>query len=144
MSVAVRRALYGKLAGDVTLTALLASPPAGWGAQNIFHAEIPGEADYPAVVLNKQSGVPVWSIGGKAYDNEVWQVKGITDADYGDADPVDTIAGRIDALLNDASLTLAGGKLLLYIRREGDVEYAETVGDKRLQHAGGLYRLMVQ
>jgi hypothetical protein len=40
MSTAVRRALYGKMAGDTTLNALLASPPSGW-SKSIYHQQAP-------------------------------------------------------------------------------------------------------
>ena len=55
MSTVVRRALYGKLAGDTTLNNMLAAPPTGWG-KNIFHNVAPQGADYPLVLFAKQAG----------------------------------------------------------------------------------------
>jgi hypothetical protein len=43
MSTAVRRALYGKLAGDTTLNALLGTPATGY-SKSIYHQEAPDGA----------------------------------------------------------------------------------------------------
>jgi hypothetical protein len=138
MSVAVRRALYGKLAGDSTLNALLATPPTG-RTKSIYYQQAPSTANYPYVIFQKQAGTPRYSFKANAFDDEVWMVKGVDRND--DADPVDSISSRLDALLTDGTITISG-KTELYLRRESDLDYEETVGDQRFLHAGSLYRLV--
>lgn len=138
MSVAVRRAIYGKLAGDNTLTGLLHTPPTGF-SQSIYYQEAPSTAQYPFVIFQKQSGTPTYSLSANAFDNDLWLIKGVDRST--DADPVDAISSRLNALLTDGTLSISG-KTQLYLRRELDVEYPETVEDQRFLHAGSLYRLV--
>lgn len=139
MSVAVRRALYGKLSGDTTLNSYLGTPPAG-KSKNIWHQTAGEGAEFPYVIFNKQSGTPAYTFktGHAFLDNEVWLVKGV---DHNmDSDPVDNIASRLDALLTDGTISISGA-VHLYLRRESDVEYAETADGELIRHAGALYRL---
>lgn len=135
MSQVVRRALYSKLTGDTTLTALLSASTA------IYHAVAPDTADYPFVIFNKQSGVPRYTFAAKAFDNELWLVKGVDRNSTANA--ADDIASRLDALLTDGALTISG-ETQMSLRRESDVEYTETEGDQTYRHAGALYRLRYQ
>jgi hypothetical protein len=140
MAIAPRRAIYGKLAGDVTLNALLATPPAG-RSKSIYYQRAPQGAPFPYVILSKQAGTPRYALGDRAYDNDVWLVKGVDRNDT--ADTVDAISSRIDALLTDASLSISG-RTQLYLRRESDVDYPETVDDSTYLHSGATYRLIYQ
>lgn len=140
MSVAVRRAIYGKMSGDTTLTALLATPPTGV-TKSIYHQVAPEGADLPYVVFFKTAGTPVYAIGARAYDNEVWTIKGV--AKTGSADVADGIASRLDALLTDGTISISG-RTQLYLRRESDVEYGEVEDGVRYHHSGGLFRLAYQ
>jgi hypothetical protein len=142
VSAPIRRALYGKLAGDTTLGALLAQPPSGW-SHSIYHQQAPEGAQFPYVIFQKQSGTPAYALGAKAYDEELWLVKGVDRQADGDADPVDAISARLDALLTDAALSISG-RTQLYLRRISDVEYPEAHGDQRFLHAGFLLRLVYQ
>jgi hypothetical protein len=54
MSTAVRRAIYGRMAGDTTLNALLGTPPTGY-AKSIYHQEAPAGVGYP---LARPSAIP--------------------------------------------------------------------------------------
>ena len=56
----------------------------------------------------------------------------------------DTIAARVDWLLTNGTLSISGatGGDALYLRRESDVEYAETSDGEVYYHAGALYRLI--
>lgn len=138
MSVAVRRALYGKLAGDTTLTGLLHAPPTGY-SQSIYYQQAPQGAQEPYVVFNKQAGTPSYALSAKTMDTDVWLVKGIDRSDT--ADTADAISSRLDALLTDASLSISG-KTHLYLRRESDVDYSEVVDGATYRHSGSLYRLI--
>jgi hypothetical protein len=139
VSTAVRRAIYGKLAGDTTLNALLGTPATGY-SKGIYHQEAPDGATYPFIVFQKQSGTPTEAMGTpSALENDIWLVKCI---DRGSsADVAESVQARIQVLLNDASLSISGSTLL-YLRRQSDVEYPEVDNGVRYSHAGALYRLV--
>lgn len=145
MSVAIRRSLYGKMAGDATLVGLLATPPAGY-SKSIYHQRAPEGAQFPYVIFNKQAGTPRYAIGTRAYDNEVWVVKGV-DRPAGPhdntADRVDAIAERLDVLLTDGVLSISG-RTQLILRRESDVEYPEVEDGVVYRHAGANFRLIYE
>ena len=140
MSVAVRRAIYGKLAGDTTLNNALATPPTGY-SKSIYYQQAPKGAQYPYVVFSKQAGTPRYTLGARAFDNDVWLVKGVDGSSS--ADVVETVSSRLDALLTDGTLSISG-RDQLYLRRESDVVYSETVDGVLIRHAGSLFRLMYQ
>jgi hypothetical protein len=140
MSTPIRRALYGKLAGDTTLNNLLATPPANYG-KSIYHEEAPAGAAYPFVVFFKQAGTPTEAFGDPdAFDTDVWLIKGVDKA--ASADTVEAIQARLQALLNDATLSISGAELQ-YLRRESDVQFSEIRDAVRYRHAGAQYRLIV-
>lgn len=139
MSTPVRRALYGRLAGDTTLNNLLASPPAGY-SKSIFYQQAPESAGYPFIVFSKSSGVPTEAFGDPdALDTDVWLVKAVDEATS--ADDAEAIQARVQALLNDATLSISGATLL-YLRRQSDVDYSEVNKGVQYVHAGSLYRLV--
>jgi Protein of unknown function (DUF3168) len=141
MSTNIRRALYGKLAGDTTLNGLLASPPSSY-AKSIFYQQAPPKAAYPFVVFSKVSGIPTETFGDPtALQTDVWQIKGIDHATSADA--VEAISDRLVALLNDASLSISGATRL-YLRRESDVDYSEIADGETFLHSGALYRLVIE
>ena len=139
MSTPVRRALYGKLAGDNTLTGLLATPASGY-SQSIYYQQAPGNASWPLVIFNKQSGVPTEAMGvPSALEEDIWLIKAVDRSPS--ADVAESIQARLQTLLNDASLSISGGTLL-YLRRQSDVEYPETADGVVYVHCGALWRLV--
>lgn len=139
MSTAVRRAIYGSLAGDTTLNDLLASPPSGY-SKSIYHQQAPQGAEPPYVIFNRQTGTPIDSFGTPgALESDVWLVKAVTQGFS--ADTAEEITARVTTLLNDASLSISGATLC-GLRRVSDIEYPETANGVRYQHAGSLYRLV--
>lgn len=138
MSVAVRRALYGKMAGDSTLNALLGTPPTGY-SKSIYYQQAPQGAQFPYVVFSKQAGTPRYGLGARAYDNDIWLIKAVDRNDT--ADPTDNIASRLDALLTDSTLSISG-RTQLYLRRESDIDYPEEVDGVTYRHAGSNFRLI--
>lgn len=140
MSLSVRRGLYGKLAGDMTLNALLPSPPAGY-SKNIFYGYAPPAAAFPYIVFSKSSGTPTDAMSKTAFDEDIWLVKGI---DRGSsADVADQIADRVRALLQDASLSISGANHK-FLRRMSDVDYPETTDGQRYWHSGSQFRLITE
>ena len=139
MSTPIRRSIYGKLAGDSTLTALLSPPPTGF-SQSIFYQRAPQQAQPPYIIFQKQAGTPVEAFGDPdAFDRDVWLVKGVDRSTT--ADTVEAIQDRIKALLNDASLSISGATLC-DLRRVSDVEYPEQTDGVEYKHAGSLFRLV--
>lgn len=141
MSTPVRRALYGKLSGDTTLTNMLGTPASGF-SKSIYHAQAPAGAGFPFIILNKQSGVPTETFSDPdALEDDIWLVRA-TDKNT-TADAAEAIADRVKTLLNDATLTISGATHL-YLRRQSDVEYLETTDGVRYAHAGALFRLVYE
>lgn len=139
MSTPVRRAIYGKLAGDTTLNGLLAAPPVNY-SKSIFHNIAPGSARFPYVLFQKQAGNPTEAFGDpSAIDTDVWLVKAV-DRNTS-ADTAEAAAARIILLLNDAALSISGGTLL-YLRRQSDVEYPEEIDGQMYVHVGSQFRLV--
>ncbi len=139
MSVATRRALYGKLAGDATLSGLL-GPAADGYTKAIYYEIAPPKAPFPYIVFMKSAGTPTYALKNKAMDSEMWLVKAVDHSESADA--VDTIASRLDALLTDGVLSIAG-KTQLYLRRESDVDYPELDEGEIYRHAGSTFRLVL-
>lgn len=138
MSVAVRRALYGKLSGDTTLTAMLANPASGY-SKAIYYEVAPQGAAFPYVIFSKQSGTPSYALTARNFDNDIWLIKAVDRSDS--ADVADNIASRLDALLTDGTVSISG-RTQCYLRRESDVDYSETVDGTTYRHAGSLFRLI--
>ncbi len=139
MSTAVRRAIYGKMAGDTTLNNLLGAPPSGV-AKSIYHDIAPPQATYPFVLLSKQAGTPTYAMAtDPAFETDVWLIKAVDRGHV--ADGAEAAAARLITLLNDGVLTISGA-VQLYLRRQSDVEYPETEDGVQFHHVGGLYRLL--
>jgi hypothetical protein len=127
------------MAGDTTLNALLATPPSGY-SKSIYHQQAPGGAGFPFVVFQKQAGTPTEAFGDPdAMDTDVWLIKAVDRSTS--ADGAEAVQSRLQALLNDATLSISGATLL-YLRRQSDVEYPEVSDGVTYNHAGALYRLV--
>lgn len=139
MSTPVRRAIYGKLAGDTTLTNMLGVAAPGY-SKAIYHNQAPAGAQFPYVVFFKQAGNPTEAFGDpSALETYVWAVKAVdrnTSADVAEA-----ISARISTLLNDATLSISGASLL-YLRRQGDIDSPEVTDGVTYAHVGASYRLV--
>lgn len=145
MSVAVRRALYGKMAADVTLTGMLGPAPSGF-AKSIYYQAAPDGAEFPYIIFNKQSGTPRYAIGERAYDDDVWLIKGVirSSGPGGDSpDVADNIASRLDALLTDGTISISA-RTQLYLRRVSDVDFSEVSDGTLYRHAGSNFRLIYE
>jgi hypothetical protein len=141
VSTATRRAVYGKLAGDVTLGTLLADAAPGY-AHGIYYQSAPDNAAFPLIIFSKQSGIPTEAMSDPtALDTEVWLVKAVDHNST--ADRAEAIAERARALLNDGALSIAGGQGL-YLRRSSDIDYSELAAGETYLHSGSLYRLVTE
>lgn len=141
MSTPVRRSLYGRLAGDTTLSNLLGTAAPGY-TKSIYDGEAPAGANYPLIILNLQSDVPTEAMQDpNALENHVWLIKGVDRSTS--ADTAEAIAARIKTLLNDAALSISGGTHL-YLRKQAGVQYSEVTDGVSFKHRGALYRLVYE
>lgn len=141
---AVKRAVYGKLSGDSTLTNLLGTPASGY-AKSIYFEQAPQGAQFPYVIFSRSAGTPRWTFKQEAFREDVWMVKGVDrqSATSNTADTAESIADRVEALLTDASLSISG-EGLMWLRPESTVDYAEVVDGVTFRHSGSDFRLIHQ
>lgn len=132
---AIRQALYQKL-NVSSVTTLLGS-----GSASLVHELAPPSATYPLCLFNRQSDTSVLRFGGNAFDNQVWQVKGIVRSTSSSA--AEDIDKAVRDLLDFGTLSITGGSLMHMARISG-FEYAENEGDEVYRNVGSLYRLVVQ
>jgi hypothetical protein len=130
----VDNALIAKLGGDATLLALV---PNG-----VYYAEAPsGSTRFVIVSLVDEADVP--QFGGRSQEDALYLVKAVMLSTAGG--DIKSAAARIDALLEQGTLTVSGYNLMT-MHREARVRLTE-VDDQdaaiRWQHRGGMYRLMV-
>lgn len=130
---AIKVSLVARLAGDSTLTGMLAAGTAG-----IYDAPAPESATDPYIVYQKITDTTAYTMGGRAWDDQVFLVKGVTRGASKRAGG--SISERIDALLGDAALTITGGTVL-QCRRVTGVEYPEADRGDTYHHIGAQYRI---
>lgn len=130
---ALRTAIFEALDGDVALEDLV--------EDRIFHKVAPQGSTYPFVVFGKQAGTPQRTFRGPAVRSDLWMVKGV---DRGpSASAAEEVDAALEAVLDDAELSVAGAELL-YLRRESDLDYTEVLDGETFHHVGGLYRVVVE
>lgn len=129
----IEQALYARLSGDATLTTLA---PGG-----VWHNVAPAGTNGVIVVFAHASETDQYTLAQRAVSQSSYIVKAIAPGES--ATPAWDAANRIDALLNDANLTLESGRLLS-IRRERVTSFTELDGGEQYQHAGGYYIIWTQ
>ncbi len=129
----LRDALHDHVTADAALVALATG--------GVHHDEAPQGARPPYVLFTQVGGEPNWTFGGPAMKDLRWLFEGVcTD---GDAGPAEDIAARLDAILNNAALTITGAGLL-YLRQASMVDYLRRDGADRYYHSGAIYRVVTQ
>lgn len=132
----VRHAITSVLLADTELTDMLSEPEA------VYHRVAEQSAVTPFVILQKQSGIPRYSLGGgpnNFYEDELWTVKAVDIALT--AEIAEAIDVRLRALLHDAPLDVEGTDTL-WCRREQDVDYGEIEEGTIVHHVGAMYRVL--
>jgi hypothetical protein len=134
-------ALYSKLTADTGAGGVATLSTGG-----IFRMSAPetigGVAvGFPRTIYQEVSGVDVYTLPARSYQRLVYMVKAV--AEGHSALVAMQIAERLDAILTDGTLTLSSGTCF-YIRRTGHVEFEEPDGEKRYQHVGGFWDLLVK
>lgn len=114
---ALDAAIYTKLSGDTGSGGLMTI------VTGVFNRVAPEGQAFPYVVWQTVSGVDNYTLTKRAKSRFVIQLKALDKGDSG------KVAGqamdRIDALLNDAALTVTGFSLLV-IRREMNIQSVEV------------------
>jgi hypothetical protein len=127
---AVNAALYGRLAGDATLVALLAA-----GTLSIFADSAPDNAVLPFVVFSHHSGVEL-SLQAHRDPDELLYVRAFA----GSPLLAGSIDARLDQLLHFQPLTVAGFTNI-WLARETDVSLTEKDAARvTTWNVGALYR----
>jgi len=129
---AIDDALVAVLAGDATLAGLL--PDGVW-----FDEAPPNARQFALVALLSTRDEATF--GGRALEDAVYLVKAVS-FDKSAATAL-AAAAQIDALLEDASLAVAGGDCLAVFREQA-IRYPEVDAldpSIRWQHCGGHYRV---
>lgn len=133
----IRDAIY-TLVNHVSITSLLAPAPAG-RTTSIFHEQAPDNAVTPWVIIDKQSGTPAnRAMKGAEDQNDIWLIEGVS---KGSADKAEKIADAILARVQDAPISIPG-MTVLWLRRETDVDFWQTVEGDRWDYVGYQFRLV--
>lgn len=129
--------LYGVLTGDATLM--------GLATGGVYAHNNPTRPTFPYVLFQLQApGADVRGVGPvRIMTPLVYLVRGITESNsFGGS--LKSIADRIDALLQAAHGTAAGGVIVACVR-ERPFALPEAAADGRqFRHLGGVYRIWAQ
>ena len=132
----IEAALVTKLAADATLAALLQS-----GAAVFMDEAPPGGTKFVIVSLVDEVDEPMF--GARAVEDALFMVKAVMLSTAGGN--MKSAAARIDALLEQGTLTAAGYSLMT-MRRESRIrvtEVDEIDASIRWYHRGGNYRVVM-
>lgn len=126
-------ALYTRLTGEASVTALLA------GTASIYNQQAPPGDDYPLIVFQYQGGGDENKSPHRAR-NVLYTIKAISEEGLTDAGAIDA---AIDTVLHLDELTVSGWSNF-WLAREDDLRLVETTPEgKRYYHAGGIYRARI-
>ncbi|MGZ3677036.1 MAG: tail completion protein gp17 [Ktedonobacterales bacterium] len=125
--------LYATLHGDATLMS---------AATGVFAGAAPDGTAPPYVVYNWQGGTDVATVNGRRImNNSLYQIKAV--GPTAQIATLQTIADRIDTLLQRASGTAAGANIL-FCDRQYPLVITNTVNGTLWVNVGGLYRIYAQ
>lgn len=133
-SSAIENALVAKLGADATLLSLM---------PNGVHMDEAPHGATKFVIVSLVDEVDIAKFGGRAIEDALYLVKAVALFKQGVAPDIRAAAARIDALLEDGTLT-AVGYTLMTIHRESRIrvtEVDELDAGIRWQHRGGQYRV---
>ena len=129
--LSVDRWLYAKLTGDTTLMALITG---------VYTLPAPASAVLPFVLIQEQASSDIRGVGpARIGITGTWLVRGVAQT-VSWAGNLETIANRIDVLLQAASGTVSGGVVWACVR-ERPFRLIETVQSGTFRHQGGQYRI---
>lgn len=124
--------LYTVLSGDTALAAVVGT--------RIYADVAPAGATFPYVVYQNQAGRDVRGVGPtRIMANLLYVVRGVN-ATTTYTGALETIANRIDAVLQAASGTNTRGVVIACVR-EQPFKLAESLDTGEYRNLGGIYRL---
>lgn len=124
----VREAIYQRLKSDAALLNI---------AKGGIHFQVaPAGTDFPYVIFQKMSGVPLDAFDGPSLDKDVWLVKGVGKSTR----HAEEINERCLELLNGATLAITE-KVNQDLRKIADVSYGEQNKGEVYRHIGAEYKL---
>lgn len=132
---AIDAAVIAKLATDATLTTLA---PGG-----VFRDVSPQGVSTPFVIVSQSAHMDDYVMRAAALEEVRYLVKAVHLSTSGST--AQSVADRIQTLLQDAVLTITGYRSLL-VQREERVAYVEVddASDRRYQHRGGIYVVIAE
>jgi hypothetical protein len=131
---AVNTALYGTLAADSTLTALL------YSATSIYNLQAKDGSNFAYVVFNKMSDAEPNDSPHRIVDM-IYQVRAFTKQSAQAAEAIDA---RCQTLLHGAALTVSGGALLRINRIGGFADAFSEPNTDTVYSVSSLYRIRVE
>lgn len=124
----LEEALYAKLSGDSTLSALA---PSG-----VWRDTAPEGTTGVFVIVAQTAAADAYTLSKRAWTAYKYDVQAIGPGES--AAGVLDAAAQIDTVLNDATWSVTGGSVLVS-RRVNAFTYVELDSGERYQHAGGTY-----
>lgn len=106
---AVATALYGSLSADSTLTTLL-------GGTRIYQDQAPQSAAYPLLVFTLITAPDAYTFGQRTWTDSLWQIRAYAESESSAL--AGSVMARVDALLTDQTLTVAGTAAMVVRRTE--------------------------
>lgn len=132
---AIPGALYSRLSGDATLTAMLAS-----GSASVFASGVSNKAGFPYVRFTKMGGAPD-NTTPSDMRSYLYSVVGFSEVSQSEANKIDN---RVDDLLNGHNLSLENYTTIWMVRETELPDLVEHPDDNTLIfRAGALYRITI-
>lgn len=130
-SVVVDRWIYGKLFNDATLMTLVTG---------VYSSPVPPGKLLPYVVLQEQTTRDIRGVGPSRIGiGGTWLVRAVMETpSWGGS--LETIANRIDVLLQAASGSATGGVVWACVR-ERPFRLVESTQNGQYRHLGGIYQI---
>lgn len=127
---AVRKALYDKLTGDSTLTAMATGT-------RIYDTQAPPGGTLPYIIFQLVGG-PRPIIPRKLHE---WTITIKTVVAGMTAVTGEDIIARVETLLDDHALVVSGYTVYWLKRESPDIDYIEVAGGNPYRHIGGTWRM---
>jgi len=109
------------------------------GVTGVFRRKKPAgvSAEHPYIVFLLMADTDDYTLGGRAYQRHPYFIEALDEGSS--AVRAQNILARVDALLNDAALSVSG-RSTMYLRREQTIERDEEVSGTTYQRVGAIYQ----
>ena len=130
---ALEEKLYSVLSGDATL--------ASYADGGVWRDFAPQDTAGTVVIFSLTSAPDSYTLASRAFTEFTYTIKAVSPSRS--AATAHSAAARVDALLNDAALTLSEGSAMA-CRRTQAISMQEPDKGETWQHVGGLYLIYAQ